>query len=218
MPPLNQFKAVLFDMDGTIFDSESLYSQAWVTSAQHFNQYFTKEMYNDFVGVRSVECYQRAQKLFGESFDMQPFIDFFRSYLSTEKAKNMPIKPGFEAIFEQLKQSEIKLGLVTSARQASVCENFENLPYLKDFDVVISGDDVNDPKPAPECYLKACAALGILPQDTLVFEDSNPGALAAIRAGCQTIVIPDLLPIEAEIKAQAHAICDNFHQVKQAIL
>lgn len=94
MSKISDLKAVLFDMDGTIFDSESLYSQAWVASAQHFNQHFTHQMYQDFVGVRSVECYQIAQKMFGEDFDMTPFIQFFRNYISAEKAQNMPIKPG----------------------------------------------------------------------------------------------------------------------------
>ncbi|MCU4674879.1 HAD family phosphatase [Catenovulum sp. 2E275] len=216
MPKIAQFDAVLFDMDGTIFDSESLYSQAWVASAAHFNQHFTPDMYKYFVGVRSAECYQIAQGMFGEAFDMQPFIEFFRRYLSAEKAKNMPLKPGFKFIFEQLKQTGVKLGLVTSSRQASVAENFANLPYLQYFDLVISGDDVTEAKPAAECYLKACKQLNVLPQKTLVFEDSNPGALAAIRAGCHTIVIPDLLPIQTDIQQQAHALFDDFYQVQQA--
>lgn len=214
MSKISDLKAVLFDMDGTIFDSESLYSQAWVASAQHFNQHFTHQMYRDFVGVRSVECYQIAQKMFGEDFDMAPFIQFFRDYISAEKAQNMPIKPGFTQLFERLKNSGLKLGLVTSARQASIVENFANLSYLTDFDVVISGDDVTHAKPDPECYKTACQKLNITPQQALVFEDSNPGALAAIKAGCQTVIIPDLLPIEKHIEKQALHVFDNLAQVQ----
>lgn len=217
MSKISNLKAVLFDMDGTIFDSESLYSQAWVASAQHFNQHFTHQMYQDFVGVRSVECYQIAQKMFGEDFDMEPFIRFFREYISAEKAQKMPIKSGFTALFESLKQSGLKLGLVTSARHASILENFAHLSYLADFDVVISGDDVKNAKPDPECYQTACQKLNIEPQQALVFEDSNPGALAAINAGCQTVIIPDLLPIEDHIEKQAFRIFDNLSQVQHSL-
>lgn len=212
MPAERKLQAILFDMDGTIFDSEKMYCQAWVETAKHFNLHFTAQMYEQFVGMRTFECYQIAQTIFGEQFDMQPFISYFRTFISSQKAINIPIKPGFIQFFELLKQQDIKIGLVTASRQASVIENFTTLPYLKDFDLVISGDDVKQPKPDPECYLLACQQLSVTPKHTIVFEDSNTGAQAAISAGCRTIIIPDYLPIKPALAQQAEAVIDNFNQ------
>jgi HAD superfamily hydrolase (TIGR01509 family) len=124
----------------------------------------------------------------------------------------VPFKPGFEAFFKHVKTLNIPIGLVTSAERKGTEFSFERSGYLKDFDVVITLDEVTHPKPASEPYLLACASLGVRPKHTLVFEDSNIGLTAAINAGCQTVAIADLIAIDEVIKKQCFAVLDDLTQ------
>ncbi|MER2490431.1 HAD family hydrolase [Catenovulum sediminis] len=206
--------AILFDMDGTIFDSEAIYCQAWVDTADKFGQHFTASMYDDFVGVRSEECYRIAAKLFDSTVNMNEFIRQLRADIEHKKQLHLPIKKGFDGFFQQCVASGLKVGLVTSSRQAAVAFNFEQLSYQQHFSVIVCAEDVTQPKPAPECYIKACELIGSRPQNTFVFEDSNPGALAGINASCRTIIIPDYLPIHESIQEQAEAVVRSFDEVQ----
>ncbi|WP_026016766.1 HAD family hydrolase [Catenovulum agarivorans] len=206
-------KAMLFDMDGTIFDSESIYCQAWVDTAAKFNQHFTAKMYDEFAGVRSAECYRMASEMFDASVDMQSFISAHQTSVAQLKIHNLRVKQGFDQFFRQCIDKNLPMALVTSTRREIAIKNFSNTDYLAYFDVMICAEDVKLAKPEPECYLKACTELNTEAMNTLAFEDSNPGALAAIRAGCQTIIIPDYLPIEPEIAEKALAVVDSFAQL-----
>ncbi|EWH10997.1 hydrolase, HAD superfamily, IA subfamily protein [Catenovulum agarivorans DS-2] len=209
-------KALLFDMDGTIFDSETIYCQAWVDTAAKFNQYFTAKMYDKFAGVRSAECYQIASEMFDTGVDMTHFIAAHQNSVAQLKMHNLQVKLGFDKFFQQCIDKNLPIALVTSTRREVAIKNFSNTDYLPYFDTLVCAEDVTLAKPDPECYLKACAALNVEPIDTLAFEDSNPGALSAIRAGCQTIIIPDYLPIEQNIANNATAVVDSFEQVRFA--
>lgn len=215
---MNQFilpsaKAVLFDMDGTIFDSETIYCQAWVDTAAKFNQHFTTKMYDNFAGMRSKECYRIASEMFDKTIDMQSFITAHQASVAHLKTQNLQIKHGFDNFFKQCLEQNLPMALVTSTRREVAINNFQNTDYLKHFDVLVCAEDVEFAKPNPECYVKACSTLNVSPSNTLAFEDSNPGALAAIQAGCQTIVIPDYLPIKQDIKDRALAVVENFAQI-----
>lgn len=205
-------KAVLFDKDGTIFDSEKIYCESWVQSAKAFNVHFTAQMYDQFVGVRAVECYQRAQAMFGDDFPMDEFIRHNRQYIDKQKRAGFPLKPGFKSFFSQLIQTQLSVALVTSSVHDAAVLSFSGTDYLTHFDAFITGDQVNQAKPAPDCYLLACEQLKVKPENCLVFEDSAAGVAAAVSAGCQTVAIPDYLPIPADLLNQCAYVLESFEE------
>lgn len=207
----NNFNAVLFDKDGTIFDSESMFCQSWVESAKAFDVHFTKEMYDQFVGVIADECYKRAQVIFGESFPMDEFKLYNRAWINKQKAQGVPFKLGFQTFFSELLTKPLPLGLVTSSTYEATVLSFEPYEgYLDKFQVQITGDRVSKAKPSPEGYLKACEQLGVEPANALVFEDSTAGITAALAAGCQVAAIPDYLPIDESLLAQCTYVFESF--------
>ncbi|WP_440905269.1 HAD family hydrolase [Catenovulum sp. SX2] len=208
--PAQTFKAILFDKDGTIFDSEAIYRESWVKAATEMGYHFTSEMYDPFVGVRAVESYQGAQKLFGDNFPIDKFIERTGYYNKQAKLAGMPIKPGFNAFFDQAKKLAIPLGLVTSAVHDAAITTFHGTDFLDYFQIIVTGDMVEQPKPDPSCYLMACKQLGLAPHEVLVFEDSNAGVAAAIQAGCQTAAIPDYLPVKPELLNNATYVFNSF--------
>lgn len=205
-------KAVLFDKDGTIFDSEKIYCESWVHSAKAFNVHFTAQMYDQFVGVRAIECYQRAKAMFGDDFPMDEFISHNRDYINQQKRAGFPLKLGFKSFFSRVKQTHLPIALVTSSVHDAAVLSFSGTDYLNDFDVFITGDQVKQAKPAPDCYLLACEELNIHPENALVFEDSSAGVAAATAAGCQTVAIPDYLPIQQDLLKQCAYVLNSFEE------
>ncbi|MFD2164792.1 HAD family hydrolase [Thalassotalea euphylliae] len=195
----NEIEAVLFDMDGTIFDSETVHREAWKITAGQFGQVFTNDMYLQFIGVTTPDCMKLAVNMFDHAFELEQFSPCYYDNLKTLAQTAVPLKQGFQAYLNKLKLLNKPLGLVTSSGQSGVESNFAHYDFLDDFTVIISRDDVSHFKPHPEPYLKACQKLGVQPSKTLVFEDSNTGATAAIEAGCVTVGIPDLMPFNEDV-------------------
>ena len=207
------FDAILFDKDGTIFDSEQVCCDAWVLTAKMFNVHFTEHMFKKFIGIPTDECYQMAHQDFGTTFPMNDFIQETRRYISAQKQKGLPVKKGFHRFFSHILENNVPVGVVTSSAYDSTIESFQQTDYMGALDVLVTFDDISNPKPAPDCYLLACQKLAVSPERVLVFEDSNIGIKASLAAGCQTVAIPDMLEIESELLARCHHTLPSFDEV-----
>ncbi|MGL6314798.1 HAD family hydrolase [Vibrio sp. WXL103] len=187
-------KAVLFDMDGLIFDSESLYKRSWQFAASEQGLVISEDLYQNFIGVQDPECEQMLVEAFADQFDLQRFIQVRDQHFHNARAEGIPFKPGFAELFSAIQSKQLKTAIVTSAPRADVEHNFSRSDYLSQFDLVITAEDVKRGKPNPDCYQMAYQSLGLSAQQCLVLEDSNNGAHAGLAASCQVIMIPDLLP------------------------
>ena len=192
--------AALLDMDGTLFDSESLYKTLWQKTAREFDIDLNDGVYARFIGARYDQCLDMIQKLGGTSFHLPDFLTALSRY---EHGILPPHKPGARQFIDWLEEKGIPKALVTSAGKDKTAANLETLGGRGRFQAIITGDDVTHPKPSPEPYLRACEELGVDPKTTMAIEDSNPGAVAAIAAECQTVVVPDVLPIREDIQQQS---------------
>ncbi|WP_375748327.1 HAD family hydrolase [Vibrio sp. HN007] len=209
--------ALLFDMDGLIFDTEGLYKTAWQAAAREQNLALTDELYRNFIGVQDPACEQMLIEWFEERLDIERYRNVRDSQLSQLKKGQPDYKPGFDALFTKAKAEGLKIALVTSSFLKDVKHHFEGSGYLEQFDAVITAEDVKNGKPNPDCYLMASSQLNIEPSHCLVLEDSINGMLAGLNAGCQAAMVPDLLPPNDEIKQRATVLAHSLEEIIELI-
>lgn len=127
----------------------------------------------------------------------------------------LPVKPGVYELFDFLKKNNYKIGLASSTRKEVVTLQMKQVGLLPFFDVLVCGDMVQNSKPHPEIYLKACELLGAAPSSCFAVEDSFNGIRSAHGAGMKTIMVPDLLTPDEEITALLYKKCDSLLDVKE---
>lgn len=193
-------KAVLFDMDGLIFDTESMAKQSWQFAAIDQGLILSDEQYQPFIGTPSSECEEMVAKLFSGKIDMERYKRVRNENLHSRREKGISLKPGFNSLFTVIEQRGLKVGLVTSSHLPDVEHNFQSIQVLDKFNTIVTAENVRRGKPNPECYQLACKRLCLLPQECLVLEDSNNGVRAGIGANCHAIMIPDLLPPAKDVE------------------
>lgn len=185
--------AVIFDMDGVIFDSEKLSLKCWKLLAGKLNLKNIEDVFFESIGTSVQEAEQKFNIAYKNEYN---FEDFKRE--KTELYKQMYengklyLKPGAIEILSFLKECGIKIGLATSTKTAVVNRELEDYNIKHYFDVIICGDMVEKCKPSPDVYLKACEVLECKPEICYAIEDSYNGIVAAKRAGTNVIMVPDL--------------------------
>ncbi|WP_029788813.1 MULTISPECIES: HAD family hydrolase [Vibrio] len=193
-------KAVLFDMDGLIFDTESIYKQSWQYAATEQGLAITDDFYQQFIGVQDPECERILAEHFQQAIDMSRYKAVRDEHFHHLRDQGIALKPGFDSLLRAIKQRGLLTAIVTSSHLPEVKHNFNNTEYLTQFDLVITAEDVERGKPNPDCYQMAYHHLGIDAKESLVLEDSNNGIKAALAAECHAVMIPDLLPPLQEFK------------------
>jgi len=210
-------RAILFDMDGLIFDTESIHKTCWLAAAEQQNISIDDEFYQTFIGVQSAECEERLIKKFSSRLDIERFRLDRDSLLEKSRETQASFKPGFQQLIYLLKQQGLSCALVTSSTLKEVQHHFSSNRYLDEFDAIVTAEDITRGKPSPDCYLLACQKLGIKPKHCLVLEDSNNGMRAGLDAGCLAAMIPDLLQPGDDVAARANFIFSSLHDVVELI-
>jgi HAD superfamily hydrolase (TIGR01509 family) len=197
---LKNFQAVIFDLDGLILDSERAGFVVWQKLCIEQGFELTLEMYKQGIG-KGVETFaQMLVEIFGNSFStdlaLQRRPEVWREVINL----GIAVKPGFRELLSYLKEQNIPRAIASSTERELVDLRLSTSGIdILDFNATVAGDEVENKKPAPDLYLKAAKALGVLPQDCLALEDSETGARAAVAAGMQVVVIPDLLEPTAKV-------------------
>ncbi|MGB5444134.1 MAG: HAD family phosphatase [Psychromonas sp.] len=209
-----KIKAILFDMDGLIFDTEGLYKKSWQCAVNEQGLILTDQFYQHFIGVQDAQCEEMLQMKFADQLDMPRFRKTRDQMLAVARENGVAYKAGFNALFSGLKNRGFKSALVTSSAFPQVEHHFAGSEYLSLFDAVITSEQVKNGKPAPDCYLIACEQIGIIPAECLVLEDSNNGMRAALDAGCYALMIPDMLLPDADVAQRATAVLSSLSEVE----
>jgi len=190
------FKGVIFDMDGTLLESTEADYKAW---EKVFIVYGKKLSFADYVpllGIRSADVIinyigitneEDVKRILKEKFDY--FVEYVNAYpiIAVE---------GAEDFLKSLSKFDLKIGLATSSRKEKMKMVLESLNFLKYFDTIVTGEEVENSKPAPDIFLKAAKRLGLSADDCLVFEDGPVGVAAAKNAGMKCIAITETHPVE----------------------
>ena len=189
------FDAILFDLDGTLIDTESLAVASGVEAFANSGFPIDAAFMHRLIGKDHVASAAIIRAHLPD-LDLEDFDQHWRRLFNEKVARGLPLKPGAEALLEQL--AHLPRGLVTSSRRDEAHRKLGIAGLAQYFDIVVSYDDVTAPKPAPDPYLLAARMLGVTPERCLVFEDSEVGAEAAHRAGCRVVQVPDVLPSDGK--------------------
>lgn len=209
-----KIKGVLFDMDGTMFDTETMSIYGWEVTAKKYGITMTRDFMIGCMGLVSNAIRERFYDRYGRSFDYDKFrSDKLKAMEDVINKDGVPHKKGLTDILEYLKEKNIKCAVATSTTYNRAIFNIEKGGVLEYFDEIISGDMVENGKPAPDIYLYAAGKLGLTPDDCMVLEDSRNGIISANASGATAVLIPDIIPVDDDMISAADYICDDLNQV-----
>ena len=207
-------KAVVFDMDGLLVDSEVAYCEALTTQAAAMGYELPLEVMKRMIGHAWAGSAQVVRDHFGADFDTERLrtgsIERFYEIAEAEIA----LKAGVLEILDHLDRVGLPRAIATSSRRSDVEHHLKAHGLMDRFHAVLAQGDYPRPKPSPDPYLKAAEALGVDPADCLALEDSHNGVRAAAAAGMMTIMIPDMLDPTEEMHALCIRIAADLHEVR----
>jgi HAD superfamily hydrolase (TIGR01509 family) len=210
------FQAVVFDMDGTILDTETVFKTIVFEVCDELGFAMTDAVHLGMVGSSHERSSELLLEAFGVSFPYALFNEKCGVVMRERMHQVVPVKLGAREILAELHARGIPTAIATSSRRNHVELHLGNAGLMEMFDAIVTRDDVVNPKPDPEPYLTAAARLGIDPAACLALEDSHAGVRAAHAAGMQTVMVPDLVHPSAEIRALGIAIMESLDHVRQA--
>lgn len=197
---MDKIKGAIFDMDGTLIDTEKLYVRFWKQSAADFGYTMTDEI---VFGIRSLARKFAEKKLKGILGEDFPYVDvrehrteLLDAYIEEH---GIELKSGAREFLEYLRKKEIRIAVATATARAKTEKYLEKIGIAEYFDAIACGDMVENGKPEPDIYLLAAKELGLAPEECAAFEDSPNGVRSACSAGCKTIMIPDLSQPDKEL-------------------
>ena len=186
--------AVLWDMDGTLVDTEPYWIAAEYTMAERYGAEWNQVHALQLVGNALLESGRYIQRVMGLDLTPEAIVEELLDSVVTQVEESVPWRPGAVELLGSLRDSGVRCGLVTMSYQRFVAPILAKLPP-ETFRVVVTGEQVEFGKPHPEPYLTAAAALGVPPDRCVAVEDSNTGAKSAEQAGCLVLVVENHVPV-----------------------
>lgn len=210
-------RAVCFDMDGLMLDSERALLECWRETARVHGAEIDDALWLAMVGLNEDACRGLLHAALGAATGEALRADAEARY-AQRVAAGLPLKPGVFAVLDLLAARGIPRAVVTSTRRDRALFKLGTAALLPHFSVVVAGGDVARPKPAPDPYLRAAEHLGIPAGHCLVLEDSAPGVRAALAAGMTAMQIPDLVLPDADTRALGHHVVDSLHDAHALLM
>ena len=203
-------------MDGLLVDSERMERRVWRLAAIEHGIEMTDERFASFVGHPSDEGERMLRRYYGDDFDVAGFrASCHRGIREIMETEGIGLRPGAREWLAFVAELGIPLAVATSSGPRLMKERLADLQSV--FGAVVTRADVTRGKPFPDLYLEAARRLGVVPAKCVALEDSPTGARAALAAGMAVIVVPDLVPLPAELSTQVAGEFDSLNELRNAI-
>lgn len=208
-------KGAIFDMDGTLLDTEKHYSRGWLVVADDFGLERNHELPYAMSGTSWDAMSDKLHQYYPE-VDAEAYTEKVIAYAKSHIGSQPELMPGTLEILRYFQEQNVSMAVASSSDRAVIEEKLEQAGIISYFDTLIGGDEVTKGKPNPEIFLKAAAAMNLPIEDCYVFEDSFNGVRAGAASGALTIMIPDQVPPTEEIRSLC-SLQESLLQAKEAI-
>ncbi len=207
-------KAVIFDKDGTLHDTEKVYHRAWREAAEQTGVPNIMDFVALCTGTNFTRTAELWQEFYGDAFAFRPFWDLRNALYDDMIAREgVPIKDGAYELLDYLAQNGYKIALATSTNAPRVERHLVQSGMKKYFDAVVTGDTVPRGKPAPDIFLIAAERIGVSPAECMGVEDSFNGVRAVKAAGMYAVMAPDMIAPTKEILSIADVCVGSLREI-----
>ncbi len=214
MRTLARPRAVIFDMDGLMLDTERLAPAAWADAARTLGVDFDMDLLPAMVGRNTADCRALVVERHGPRFPVDDMLQAWTAaYDAIVAREGIDLKPGLLELFGWLEQEGIPKAVATSTRRERALAKLTQTGIVDRFTALTGGDEVAQGKPAPDIFLLTARRMGYVPVDIVVLEDSEPGVRAALAAGMTPIMVPDLAPPSTAILTQGVLVLESLAKV-----
>jgi HAD superfamily hydrolase (TIGR01509 family) len=211
-------QAIIFDMDGLMLDTERIALRVLAESALSLGYPWREEIGLAMVGLNARDSDAVVQNFLGAEYSADALRETFTvRYEAVIATETIPLKSGLLELLDWVESQALLKAVATSTYKSRALFKLDRAGIVSRFDFVVGGDEVKHGKPAPDIFLATATKLDVKPENCLVLEDSAPGVRAAIAAGMQVIMVPDMLAPTPEVVALAHPICASLIEAKQLI-
>ena len=216
---INKPQLVIFDMDGTMLDTESLLLQGMEVVAKNQNIVLPIDFVYKMIGRNRAHARKLAKDELGDAFDFDKGMKDYHLFKENHYAAHgIPVKKGLFNLLDTLEKLNIEKCVATSTDKKAAESKLERTNILHRFKVVVGGDEVTESKPNPEIFLKAAALSGFKPEECIIIEDSPAGCLGAKNAGIKCILVPDVAPLNETDKSNAFVVKNCLDEVAEYIM
>ena len=204
----------IFDMDGTLIDTEKYYNRCWVQAVRDAGFFITPGQALEFRSLGRPFAPERFRELFGDGFDYHAVREHRKKLMEEMiREEGLALKPGVTALLKELKSHGLRPMIATATDMERTERYLRQLGIYDCFDRIISAVMVKKGKPAPDIYLYACEQAGRKPQECIAIEDSPNGVRSAAAAGCKVVMIPDLTPPSPDIEPLIWKTFDSLERL-----
>lgn len=204
-------KAMIFDMDGVLFDTERVLKDCWIKTAKEMNFSIGEEELRQMRGASAAFCNTLFQKWYEGKVDYKKARARRSQYLEEYiDLHSIPEKKGLKELLNYLKQQNIPFAIATSTERKRASEYWEMAKITDLISASVCGDEVTNSKPDPEIFLTAAKKLHVPIQDCMVVEDSINGLKAARTSGAFSCMVPDLTPYSEDLKPICDFVCEDL--------